>query len=188
MTVNTATARRLLRREMRATRRGPAIAIALVLTALLLLLLAGAVGWTLDEGFRTQLRAWFAPVAAIAQPMPALLTAGAVLIALALLLIGAAVLPGRRARRTRLDARAALVIDDGVLADAIADGVARRLGVPRGQTSVTVGRRTVLIRVTPTSGVPVDPDAAEDAAARVLDEAGFRLSPRVQVAREGVIA
>ncbi|WP_292787273.1 MULTISPECIES: hypothetical protein [unclassified Microbacterium] len=188
MTANTATARRLLRREARATRRGPAIALAVVLTVLLLVLLGGTVGGSLDEGFRTQVRAWFASVAAIAHTAPALLTAGAVLVALALLLLGAAVLPGRRARRTRLDARAALVIDDGVLADAVADGVARRLGVPRGQTSVTVGRRTVLIRVTPTSGVPVDPAAAEDAAGRVLDEAGFRLSPRVQVAPEGVIA
>ncbi|WP_336501651.1 hypothetical protein [Microbacterium paraoxydans] len=188
MTVDTATSRRLLRREARATRRGPAIALAVVLTAILLALLAGAIAWAIDAAFRAQVSAWFAPVASVAQTPSVLITVGVVLLLLALLLVALAVLPGRRARRTRLDTRAALVIDDGVLADAIADGVARRIGVPRGQVGVTVARRAALIRVTPTSGVPVDAAAAEEAAARVLDEVGFRLSPRVQVSQEGVIA
>lgn len=188
MTVNAATSRRLLRREARATRRGSAIVLAVVLTAILLALLAGAVAWAVDTGFRTQVTGGIAPVAAVAETPAALIAVGVVLLLLAVLLVGLALAPGRRARRTRLDARVALVIDDGVLADAIADGVARRIGVPRGQVRVTVTRRTVLIRVTPTSGVPVDAAAARDAAARVLNEAGFRLSPRVQVAREGVIA
>ncbi len=188
MTTNTATPRRLLRREARATRRGPAIALAVVMTLVLVLLLVGVVAWILDDGFRRQAAAWFAPVAAVVQTPSALIAFGVVLLLLALLLVALVVLPGRRARRTRLDTRAALVIDDGVLADAIADGVARRIGVPRGQVSVTVARRAALIRVTPTSGVPVDAAAAEEAAAQVLDEVGFRLSPRVQVAREGVIA
>ncbi len=187
MTTNTATPRRLLRREARATRRGPAIALAVVLTLVLAVLLVGVAAWALDEGFRTQAAAWFAPVPALLQMPSAVIAVGVVLLLLALLLFALAVLPGRRAR-TRLDTRAALVIDDGVLADAIADGVARRIGVPRGQVGVTVARRAALIRVTPTSGVPVDAAAAEEAAARMLDEVGFRLSPRVQVEREGVIA
>lgn len=188
MTMNTAVSRRLLRREARATRRGPAITLALLLTAIALVLLAGVLASTLDAGFRAQAAEWLAPAAAIVQSPAALIAVGAVLLALAVVLVGLALVPGRRARRTRLDARAALVIDDGVLADALADGVARRIGVPRGQVSVTVARRSALIRVTPTSGVPVDAAAAEEAAVRVLDEAGFRLSPRVHVAREGVIA
>ncbi|WP_101847261.1 hypothetical protein [Zhihengliuella sp. ISTPL4] len=188
MTVDTVTTRRLLRREARATRRGPAIALAVVLTAILLALLAGTVASAADAGLRTQITAWFAPVVAVVQTPSGLIAIGIVLLVLALLLVALAVLPGRRARRTRLHTRAALVVDDGVLADAIADGVARRIGVPRGQVGVTVARRAALIRITPTSGVPVDAAAAEEAAARVLDEAGFRLSPRVQVAREGVIA
>lgn len=188
MTTNTATPRRLLRREARATRRGPAIALAVVLTLVLAVLLVGVAVWALDEGFRTQAAAWFAPVPALLQMPSAVIAVGVALLLLALLLFALAVLPGRRARRTRLDTRAALVIDDGVLADAIADAVARRIGVPRGQVGVTVARRAAMIRVTPTSGVPVDAAAAEEAAARMLDEVGFRLSPRVQVEREGVIA
>jgi hypothetical protein len=188
MTANTTTSRRLLRREARATRRGPAIALAVVLAVLLVALLGAVVAGTLDAGFRAQITGWLTPVTASAAAPAVMIAAGTVLVVVALLLLGLAVLPGRRARRTRLAARAALVIDDGVLADAFADGTARRIGVPRGQVRVTVGRRTVLIRVTPTSGVPVDAAAARDAALRVLDETGFRLSPRVQVARDGVIA
>ena len=188
MTTQTALSRRLLRRETRATRRGPAVAVAVVLTVILLVLLAGAIAWAVDGGFRAQAATVIAPVATIAGTPSALIGVGVLLVLLALLLIGLAVVPGRRARRTRFTARTALAIDDGVLADAIADGVARRLGMPRGQVAVTVARRAALVRITPTSGVPVARADAEDAANRVLGEAGFPLAPRVQVAREGVIS
>ncbi|WP_431806779.1 hypothetical protein [Microbacterium paraoxydans] len=182
-----ASTRRLLRRETRSSRTAPATVLAVLLAVVLLGLLGVGAAAAVDAGFRADATALLADVAeALRVPAVAIAT-GAVLVVLAVLLLALAVLPGRRARRARLSGRTALVVDDGVLADAIADGVARRTGVPRSRVSVTVGRRSATVRLTPTSGVPVDREAAQTAAADVLSEVGFALTPRVHVETEGVV-
>ena len=76
----------------------------------------------------------------------------------------------------------------GVIADAVAAAVARRTGAERGRVSVTMGRRTVTVRIVPTSGVAVDPAAAESAVHDTLAEVGFSSATRVVVSTEGVVA
>lgn len=182
-----AATRRLLRRETRASRTAPATVLAALLAIVLLGLLGCGVAAALDPGFRADAAALLAGVAQALSAPGVAIGAGIALVALAAVLLALAVVPGRRARRARLTGRTALVVDDGVLADAIADGVARRTGVPRPRVAVTVGRRAATVRLTPTSGVPVDRDAARTAVVRVLDEVGFALTPRVLVATEGVV-
>ncbi|MFK3676476.1 hypothetical protein ACI2IP_02010 [Microbacterium sp. NPDC090218] len=187
MTNEQATYRRVLRRETHAPRTIPAAVVASIGVVLLLALLAGAVWWLVDATFRDSVTRWFDTVAATPnEAVP--FGGGAVLVVLALVLFALAVLPGRRARRARTTPRTALLVDDGVIADSIAEAVARRSGVDRGRVAVTVGRRTVAVRITPTSGVPVDRLAAESAVDDVLSGIGFTATPRVTVEANGVIA
>lgn len=181
------TSRRVLRREARSSRTLPAVVFATALLLVLLIVLGAGVAGMLDPGARLTVDAVVAGAAMVAAIPAVAIGAGLVATALAAVLLALAFAPGRRARRARLTPRSGVVVDDGVLADAIADGVARRTGVPRGRVSVTIGRRTASVRITPTSGVPVDPQAGADAATAVLAEIGFALAPRVHVAREGVI-
>lgn len=188
MTNEQTTYRRVLRREMHAPRTIPAVVVASIGVALLLALLASGVWWLVDAGFRARSGRWLDDISAPPQQQVVALGVGAGLVVLALVLLGLAVLPGRRARRARTTDRTALLVDDGVLADSIAESVARRAGVDRGRVAVTVGRRTVAVRITPTSGIPVDPKSAASAVDDTLSGIGFAATPRVFIDEKGVVA
>ncbi|WP_270366495.1 hypothetical protein [Microbacterium algeriense] len=188
MTNEQATYRRVLRRETHSPRTAPAVAVAAVGAVVLLAGLAGGVWWLVDPSFRASAARWFDGASALAAQPAAAIAVGAVLVLLAVLLLALAVLPGRRSRRARIADRTALLVDDGVIADAVAAAVARRTGAERGRVSVTMGRRTVTVRIVPTSGVAVDPAAAESAVHDTLAEVGFSSATRVVVSTEGVVA
>lgn len=180
--------RRVLRRETHAPRTAPAVVVAVVVLLASLALLVGGVWWWADAGFQGFVSARAADLgAAMAQPA-VLIGIGAVALALALLLLILALSPGRRARRARTTERIALLVDDGILADAVADAVAAQENLGPRQVSVTLGRRAVTVRVTPTSGVPVDTGAVGCAAEAALAAVGFTAVPRVVVAAAGVVA
>jgi len=180
--------RRVLRRETHSARTGSAVVLASVLVVLLVAAIALGVWWVADAGARALVADRAASVTSFAKDGSALTAAGAVAIVVALLLILLAVLPGRLARRARSTERMALVVDDGVLADAVADAVALRCSIDSRQVSATIGRRSATVRVTPTSGVPVDRDAATDAAAATLAAVGFSVVPKLYIARQGVVS
>lgn len=188
MTNQQATYRRVLRRETHAPRTIPAVVVASAGLLILVAIVVGAVGWLIDPLFRQGVTASYAAVAQIASTRPVLIAVGAAAVLIAGVLLGLALLPGRRARRARTTDRAALLVDDGVIADSVAEAAARRTGVARSQVSVTIGRRVATVRITPTSGIPVDRSAAESAAADTLSGIGFTATPRIVVASEGVIA
>lgn len=179
--------RRVLRRETHSPRTVAAVVVAL---ALLLVLAAGAVlaVWTaIDPSLRDAMVQRFDAAASWGGSRAVVIVAGCVLVLIALLLVVLAVAPGRRPRRGRTTDRVALLVDDGVLADAAAERVARSVGVDRRQVSVTVGRRRVIARITPTSGVPVPVASALDALRRTMDDLGFPAEPRVSVAGTGTV-
>lgn len=180
--------RRVLRRETHSSRTGAAVVLASVLIVLLVATIVLGVWWLVDPGFRDVVADQTAAVASFAGDAGAMTTAGCVAVVLAVVLIAAAVLPGRLARRARSTDRLALLVDDGVLADAVADAVAARCGIDRRQVSATIGRRSATVRVTPTSGVDVDRGAATESAVAALAALGFSLAPRLFVARQGVVA
>ncbi|MFJ2502928.1 hypothetical protein [Microbacterium sp. NPDC087592] len=188
MTNEQATYRRVLRRETHTSRTVAAMVVASIGALLLIALLAGAVWWLVDGGFRDAAARPLEEISVGVQQPPVLFTVGGVLTALAVVLLALALLPGRRARRARLTERSALLVDDGVIADSIAAAVARRAGVERSRVAVFVGRRTVEVRITPTSGVFVRVADAEDAANDILAGIGFSATPRVIVEPNGVVA
>ncbi|GAA1800288.1 MULTISPECIES: hypothetical protein [Leucobacter] len=187
MTTDARAARRVIRRELHPARTGPAV---LVVALLLIIALAVPVlsVWALfDPGLRAGLRTVEVPQAG-SPAAAAVAASAAVLLVLAVLLWAAAILPGHRNRRARIGDRHALLVDDGVLADAVSERVARRIGVDPTRVSVTAGRRTMRVGVVPTSGVPVDEAAARDAADAVLRGVGFRSEIRVTVAERGAVS
>ncbi|MGW9157015.1 hypothetical protein [Microbacterium sp. NPDC055665] len=188
MTNEQTTYRRVLRRETYTSRTAAAMVVASIGALLLIALLAGAVWWLVDGGFRDAAASRLEGISVGVQQPAVLFGIGGVLTVLAVVLLALALLPGRRARRARITERTALLVDDGVIADSITAAVARRAGVDRGRVAVFVGRRTVEVRITPTSGVFVRVADAEDAANDILAGLGFSATPRVVIEAHGVVA
>lgn len=107
-----------------------------------------------------------------------LIVAGAIVLVLGILTIIAAVRPSRRPRHLLDSDRTAIVVDDRVIASAIARHAAAAANADPDNTLVTVGARSATVRITPASGIPVD----RDAVARVVDEQldEFQARPRLR--------
>lgn len=93
---------------------------------------------------------------------------------LALILLVLALAPGARARHTIADDRLAVVVDDGVIASALARSARTIARSRREDTSASIGRRTAVVSITPASGIGVDRDAVQKA----LDEELERIAPQ----------
>jgi hypothetical protein len=113
--------------------------------------------------------------------------AGAIVFGLVALLLG--VLPSRRARHTLDHDRLVVVVDDGVLAGAFAGATRRAVDVAPDRVRASVSARSVVVSVTPTSGVPLAQADAEEASERLLADLAVRprLRSRVAVASSGVV-
>jgi hypothetical protein len=114
---------------------------------------------------------------------------GAVLMAAGLFFFLSAVLPGRRARHVLADPRAAVVVDDEVIASALARRARLAANVAQEQVMVVVSQRQVLINIRPTSGVPLreaDVQAAVEAELHDMSPSPLPLV-RINLASSGVI-
>lgn len=188
MTTEQAAYRRVLRRETHSSRSVAAVVAASVAVVLLLALLVGGVWSLLDPRFGDAASVRIAELTSPDAGRVSLIVSGAVAVVVALILLLLAVLPGRRARRARTTERVALLVDDGVLADAVADAVAARCGIDRRQVSVTLARRRVTVRVTPTSGIRIDESAVAETAVGTVSDLGFVVTPKVYISERGVVA
>ncbi|WP_441402768.1 hypothetical protein [Arthrobacter sp. 2YAF22_2] len=114
---------------------------------------------------------------------------GAVLMAAGLYFFLNAILPGRRARHVLADPRAAVVVDDEVIASALARRARLAANVTRDQVMVVVSRRQVLVNIRPTSGVPLREAEVLAAVEAELREMAPSPMPevRVNLASSGVI-
>jgi hypothetical protein len=183
---------RVLKRETRSSR-----AVVAVIAAVLVIAVSG---YALLE---TALRAfgqppWLLdPEAAVQQIIalpagirPLLLgVLGAVLVMAGLIFFFNAVLPGRKARHLLPDRRAGVVVDDEVVASALARRARLAANVGQEQVMVVVSRNSVVANVRPTSGVPLRADAMLTAVQDELREMALSPMPevRVNVAPAGVI-
>lgn len=119
---------------------------------------------------------------------------GAVLAMIGLFFLLNAVLPGRRARHV-LNGQAAdwnspaVVVDDEVIASALARRARLAANVTPEQVMVVVSRRQIAVNVRPTSGVPVDEAVVLAAVEGELGEMALDPAPevRVNLASSGVI-
>jgi hypothetical protein len=182
----------ILQRETRSSRAGVAVVAAglvIVLCAYGLLESAvraiGQPPWLIDPHTAAQ------RIVALPEGVPPLLLGamGGVVFMAGLFFFLSAVLPGRKARHILQDSRTGVVVDDEIIAAALARRARLAANVTPEQVMVIVSRHQAVVNVRPTSGVPVSHDVVFTA---VQDElARMALSPlpdlRVNLATSGVV-
>lgn len=184
--------RRIVRREMHSPRSTLAIALAVAGV-----LVAAWIGTESVLYYLGRPALLVDPVVALDQAIAlpstvqpaALIAAGAVVALLGLALVLFAVTPGRRANHQGRTGRTALVIDNRAIASALARRAAQAAGVGADQVVVSVSRRVAEVRVSRSSGWPVDESAVAEAVRLELDRLDVTpaLRPTVVVERHGVV-
>jgi hypothetical protein len=184
--------RRVVRRETHSSRSG----IAIVLAVLLILVFA----WIGVEAVLSVLGRpplLVSPKDAAAATLDAasaavgLLTAiGAIVAVVGIILIVVSVAPGRRGRRGGSADRTVAVVDDRVVAQSVAGTAAAAGDVEPDQVRVAVGKRTVDVDVTRTSGRTADVRSMQEAVDEELESYDYtpRLRARVRLSKEGTVA
>ncbi|MFE5835605.1 DUF6286 domain-containing protein [Arthrobacter sp. NPDC056493] len=176
--------RHVLHRETHASRAvASVIAGSLVIVLCLYALLESAVRaigqppWLIDPQTAAE------RIVALPSGVPPLLlgAAGAVTAAVGLFFFLSAVLPGRRARHLLADRRIAVVVDDEVIAAALARSARLAANVTQEQVMVVVSQRQVVVNVRPTSGVPVSENDILQAVEDELQAMGPAPMPQVTV-------
>ncbi len=189
---NDAGIRTILSRETRSSRGGAAGAAAVLVIAVcvygLLESALRAIGqqpWLIDPQTAAE------RLVALPEGISPLLLGliGAVLAMFGLVFLLNAVLPGRRARHLLDDPRVAVVVDDEVIASALARRARAAANVTQEQVMVVVSQRMVVVNVRPTSGVPVQEQRVQSAVEDELRAMAPSPMPaiRVNVAVTGVI-
>lgn len=171
--------RRILRRET----HSPRSLLAVVLAVILIVVLA----WVGTEIVIALLGApallvapvdMFTSAVGLAEAPAAIVAAAGIVVAVVgLVLVIAALSPGRRARHVLASERTAVVVDNEVIASALARHTSFVGNVDPDNASVSVSHRRAVVHLTPTSGIPVDRDAVAAEAERRL--AGYGLTPSV---------
>jgi hypothetical protein len=184
--------RRILRRETHSPRSGFAIALAVVLILVL--------AWIGTESVLALLgrpALLVAPEDSLGSVLglPTLITssgiigAGSAVAVIGLLIVLVALLPGRRARHTGVVGRTAVVVDNVVVASALARVASRTANIDPDQVVVTIGHRAVDVNVRPSSGFPVDDARVLTAVQEALIT--FELTPplraKVTIEQKGVV-
>ncbi|MGO4585269.1 hypothetical protein AB4Z38_15505 [Arthrobacter sp. 2RAF6] len=183
---------RILKRETRSSRAGMAgLAAALVIAACVYALLESALRaigqppWLIDP--QTAAERLTALPGGIS---PLLLgSLGGVVAMVGLIFFLNAVLPGRKSRHLLEDPRAGVVVDDEVIASALARAARTAANVTQEQVMVVVSQRLVVVNVRPTSGVPLHEERILAAVEDELQKMAPSPMPsvRVHVATSGVI-
>lgn len=185
-------AQRTIQRETHSPRSGMAVLVAILVSALtvyclLELLLAGLgePSWLIHP---LEAARWLAELPGDVAPV-LLGVAGVFVALLGLILLGNAFLPGRRARHAIEHPRVAIVVDDEVIASALARRARTVAGVTREQVMVVVSAHTVQVNVRPTSGIRLSETMIHGAVEAEL--ARMNLTPHptvtVRIAESGVI-
>ncbi|WP_136586297.1 DUF6286 domain-containing protein [Microbacterium hydrothermale] len=120
-----------------------------------------------------------AVVAAPTALMPvAFIIGGVVLAILGLVVLVLALKPGRLSRHEMEWGERAVVVDNGVVASALAQHLSNESGIARDDIVVGVAHRAVDVTVRPPVGIPVD----EAQLRRIVDEevAAYKLTPAVR--------
>ncbi|GAA4660906.1 DUF6286 domain-containing protein [Arthrobacter cryoconiti] len=158
--------RRLSRRETHSARSALSIVSGAVLLILILWLVVELVLSMTGNAPLTLSPAELAErTAALAtDTLPAALWgAAAVLVLLGLVLVSAAILPGRKSRHVLANPRSAVVVDSQVLAGAISRIARNAAGLAPEQVTSSVGRKRVHVVLDPASGRAVDTEAVRAA-------------------------
>lgn len=183
---------RIIRRETHTSRAAASIFAAIIVSIVSVYVLFeaalkvfGQEPWLVDPDLIWQ---WMRNLPDSADPLM-LGAAGALVFLLGLFFFLNAVLPGRRSRHVIPNPRAAVVVDNEVVASSLARRARAEAGVTPEQVVVTVSRRLVEVNVRPTSGIPVNETSIAEAVEDELRRTSVEPMPdvRVKLAPIGVI-
>jgi hypothetical protein len=183
--------RRILRRETHSSRSAAAVVVLIAL--LIVSAWVGIESVSAGLGTRALL---FSPVDVLPTLVTAASAQAAVVIAagtlcaiVGLILVIVGITSGRRGRHTVDDSRVAVVIDDQVIAAALARRARVAAALAPGQVNAWVSRRSARITVTPATGTKADDRAVLEAAREHLLETAYTppIAADVRVADAGRI-
>lgn len=173
--------RRIVRRETHSPRT-----VAMIVAVVLLIAALVYIGLEIVLALLAQPAALLGPAAAAtwiiglptAQPGGLVATGGVVLALLGLVFVYLALAPGRLSKHEMtLDGRA-VVVDNGVIAAAVAQRISEESGLARDDITVGVSHRKVDVTVRPGLGVPLEAAPVEALAAEEV--ASYQLTPSVK--------
>lgn len=113
-----------------------------------------------------------------AEPAAAVIAGGVLLAVIGTILVLLAVAPGRLSKHEVTWGERAVVVDNGVIASALAQHLSTETGLAREKVAVGVAHRSIDITVTPGAGVPIDADRVRELADAEIAE--FRLTRPVR--------
>ena len=173
--------RRVVRRETHSPRT-----VAMFVAVILLILALAYIGLEIVLSLLAQPALLLGPAAAAgwlvglpsAQPAGLVIAGSVVLVIVGLVFIWLAITPGRLSRHTIDAGDRAVVVDNGVIASALAQHLAEETGLARDDVTVGVGHRSIDVTVRSGAGIPVDKAAVQSAAEAELQT--YRLTRRVR--------
>lgn len=188
MTATHSLYRRIRRRETHSPRAVAAIVLAIVLILTFAWLAVEVILRALKQSplLVAPLDMATALVEITALPSSVLIGAGLVIALVGVVLVALGLSPGRRARHVIESEHAVTIVDDEVIASALAQHAALAADVSADRVRVTVSRRRADIRLTPTSGFPVDRGVVLDAVAEELES--YDLDPVLRAPRLSLTA
>lgn len=187
--------RRVVRRETHSPRT-----VAMFVALVLLILALVYVGVEIVLHLLSQPALLLGPAQALAwvvglptaQPAGVVILGGAVIAIVGLAFVVLAIAPGRLSKHQLQWGERAVVVDNGVIAAALAQHISDEIGLPRDRVEVGVAHRSVDVTVRPGAGVPLDQSRVREIADSELAE--YRLTPAVKTRvrvlrpREGELA
>lgn len=179
--MSTPVLRRVVRRETHSPRT-----VAVFVAVILLILALAYIGLEIVLYLAAQPALLVGPLAGwgwlvglpTAQPAGLVIAGSAVLAVIGLVFIWLAVMPGRLSKHTLEAGDRAVVVDNGVIASALAQHLSEEIGIARENITVGVGHRSVDVTVRPGAGIPLDRGAVQSAAETELGS--YRLSRSVR--------
>lgn len=183
---------RVIRRETQSSRARLSVFVAIVVALIAVLGLLESVLRAMGEP------AWLVDPLVLAERIvalpqgfsqPLLGAAGLLVLFFGLVLFINGIAPGHRARHKIPNNRAAVVVDNEVIASALARRARWQAGVTREQVMVMVANKLVQVNIRPTSGIMIDSAAVQQAVEAEIKAMQLSPLPRVvvNVARTGVI-
>ncbi|WEK62278.1 MAG: DUF6286 domain-containing protein [Candidatus Microbacterium colombiense] len=179
--MSTPVLRRVVRRETHSPRT-----VAVFIAVILLILALAYIGLEIVLYLAAQPALLADPVAGwgwlvglpTVQPAGLVIAGSVVLALIGLVFIGLAVTPGRLSKHTLEADGRAVVVDNGVIASALAQHLSEETGIARENITVGVGHRSVDVTVRPGAGIPLDKETVQSATETRLN--AYRLSRSVR--------
>lgn len=179
--MSTPVLRRVVRRETHSPRT-----VAVFVAVIVLILALAYIGLEIVLYLAAQPALLAGPVAGwgwlvglpTAQPAGLVIAGSVVLVVIGLIFIWLAVMPGRLSKHTLEAGGRAVVVDNGVIASALAQHLSEEIGIARENITVGVGHRSVDVTVRPGAGIPLDKNEVQAAAEAELGS--YRLTRTVR--------